>query len=112
MQEDKEVQYMRIALGMCGVGVSNCTAEIILRVFEETKRMGGDFDLATAAKIQVEAEEKYTKIIPCVSISGLEKFYDDTVDQLHTRGDKDPLTPDMIITALKELIETHKDIPI
>ncbi len=112
MTEDKDVQYMRTALGMCGVGVSDCTSEIILRVFDSIKEMGGDFDLMTAAKIQAEVEEKYNKIIPCVSISGLEKFYDDTVDQLHTRGDENPLTPDMIVAALKELIETHKDIPI
>lgn len=111
--EDKDVQYMRVALGMCGVGVTNCTAEIILKVFEASKRMGGDFDLKTAAKIQTEVEEKHTrKFVPHITIDGLEKFYDDTVEQLHTRSEDDPLTPNMFLDALKNLIEHHRDIPI
>jgi hypothetical protein len=113
MEEDKDIQYMRVALGMCGVGVSNCTAEIILRVFEATKKMGGDFDLMTAAKIQTETEEKYTqKFTASITVKGLEEFYDDTVDQLHTRSEDDPLTVTMMMDALKNLIEHHKDIPI
>ena len=113
MEEDKDIQYMRVALGMCGVGVSNCTAEIILRVFESTKKMGGDFDLMTAAKIQTETEEKYTqKFTASITVKGLEEFYDDTVDQLHTRSEDDPLTVTMMMDALKNLIEHHKDIPI
>ena len=113
MEEDKDIQYMRVALGMCGVGVSNCTAEIILKVFEATKKMGGDFDLMTAAKIQTETEEKYTqKFTASITVKGLEEFYDDTVDQLHTRSEDDPLTVKMMMDALKNLIEHHKDIPI
>lgn len=113
MEEDKDIQYMRISLGMCGVGVSNCTAEIILKVFEVTKKMGGDFDLETAAKIQTEIEEKYTrKFTSSITVKGLEEFYDDTVDQFHTRSEDDPLTVNMIMDALKNLIEQHKDIPI
>ena len=113
MEEDKQIQHMRIALGMCGIGVSNCTAEIILKVFEATNRMGGDFDLMTAAKIQVETEEKYAqKFTPSISVEGLDRFYDDTVNQLHSRSEEDPLTVDMILNALKHLIEEHRDIPI
>jgi hypothetical protein len=111
--KDKDIQYMRIALGMCGVGVSNCTAEIILRVFEVTKKMGGDFDLMTAAKIQAEIEEKYTrKFTSSITVKGLEEFYEDTVDQFHTRPEDDPLTVSMMMDAFKNLIEKHKDIPI
>ena len=113
MEEDKDIQYMRLGLAMCGVGVSNCTAEIILRVFEASKRMGGDFDLMTASKIQADVEEKYArKFVPHITIDGLEKFYDDTVDQFHTRSEDDPLTPNMFLDALRNLIEHHKDIPI
>lgn len=113
MKEDKQVQYMRVALGMCGIGVSNCTAEIILKVFEATNRMGGDFDLETASKIQVETEEKYAqRFIPSITVEGLDRFYDDTIDQLHTRNPEDPLTVEMVLNALKHLIEEHRDIPI
>lgn len=113
MIREEDVQYMRLALGMCGIGVSNCTTEMILRVFAATKKMKGDFDLMTAAKIQVETEEKYaSKFIPSITIEGMDKFYDDTIDQLHTRSAEDPLTVDMILNALKNLIENHRDIPI
>ncbi len=113
MKEDKEVQHMRIALGMCGIGVSNCTAEIILRTFDATNKMGGDFDLMTAAKIQTEVEEKHAlKFTPGITVKGLEDFYNDTVNQLHSRDENDPLTVDMVVKALSNLIETHRDIPI
>lgn len=109
----QDIQYMRIALGMCGIGVSNCTTEMILRVFDATKKMKGDFDLMTAAKIQVEVEEKYaSKFVPSITIDGLDKFYNETVDQLHTRNDDDPLTTEMVLNALRNLIENHRDIPI
>lgn len=112
MEEDKDIQFMRVSLGMCGVGVSNCTAETILKVFKATKKMGGDFDLKTAAKIQTEVEEKHArKYVPHVTIGGLEKFYDDTVEQLHTRPENDPLTVNMFLDAFKNLIEHHKEIP-
>ena len=41
----------------------------------------------------------------------IEDFYDDTIDQIHTRPEEDPVTPDMIAKALKKLIETHKEDP-
>jgi hypothetical protein len=115
MIKDKDVQYMRIALGMCGIGVSNCTTEIILKTFQATKKMKGDFDLMTAAKIQVETEEKYSsKFVPAVTIDGLEKFYEETVKELNA---SDPNLVNSgpaltILNSLRNLIENHRDIPI
>jgi hypothetical protein len=113
MDHEKRVQYTRLSLGLCGIGVSNATAEIVFRVNDAILEMEGDFDLITAAKIQTEVEEKYArKFIPSITIDGLEKFYDDTVNQLHTRNEEDPLTIEMVLNALKNLIETNREIPI
>jgi hypothetical protein len=104
---------MAIALGMCGITVSNYDAEIILKVWDSINKMGGDFDLMTAAKIRVEAEEKYkAKSTSSITIDRLEKFYNETVDQYHTRPETDQLTTNMILDALKKLIEHHREIHI
>jgi hypothetical protein len=113
MDLEERVQYTRLAMGLCGIGVSNATAEIFCLVNDAVQEMKGYFDLKTAAEIQVGVEQKYAnKFVSGITVGDLEKFYDDTVDQLHTRNEEDPLTPNMILNALKNLIETNKEIPI
>lgn len=108
MKLDK-AQYMRIGLGMCGIGVGDVTAEIIVRTYEEIQKMEGNFSLEDAARIEAEVNLKYgIKFLP---IKVIEDFYDDTIDQIHTRPKEDPVTPDMIAKALKNLIEIHKEDP-
>lgn len=111
--EDNQVRYMAVGLGMCGITVSNYEAEIIWKATDAINKMGGDFDLMTVAKIRAETEEKYKpKSTPGITIKDLEDFYDDAVDQFHTRNEDDPLTINMILDALKRLIEQHRNIPI
>jgi hypothetical protein len=43
-----------------------------------------------------------------ITIGELEEFWDDTVDQLHTRPDDDPLTLSMLMRALKRFIDSKK----
>ena len=43
-----------------------------------------------------------------ITIGELEDFWNETVDQLHTRPDEDPLTVEMIIKALKGFIDLKK----
>ena len=113
MEEDNKVRYLAIALGMCGLTVSNYGAEIILKAIDAIDKMGGDFDLKTAAKIQVEAEEKYkTKSKPSIVRDGLEEFYNEALGQSLARPETDPLTANMILDGLKNLIEQHRGIPI
>ena len=50
MEEDKQVRYMAVGLGMCGITVSNYEAEIIMKATDAINKMGGDFDLMTVAK--------------------------------------------------------------
>lgn len=113
MEEDKHVRYMAVGLGMCGITVSNYEAEIIMKATDAINKMGGDFDLMTVAKIRTETEEKYKpKSVPSITIDELEKFFDDTVDQFHTRSETDPLSVNMILDALKTLIEKNRSIQI
>lgn len=113
MEEDKQVRYMAVGLGMCGITVSNYEAEIIMKATDAINKMGGDFDLMTVAKIRTETEEKYKpKSAPSITIEELKDFYDDTVDQFHTRNEDDPLTINMILDALKTLIEQNRSIQI
>jgi hypothetical protein len=113
MEEDKQVRYMAVGLGMCGITVSNYEAEIIMKATDAINKMGGDFDLMTVAKIRTETEEKYKpKSVPSITIDELEKFFDDSVDQFHTRSETDPLSVNMILDALKTLIEKNRSIPI
>lgn len=109
--EPTKVEYMRMALGICGLGVSDMTAEIIVRVYQGIEKMGGEFSLMDAAKIEAEVQEKYYSQQKLIPIKKLEDLYDDTVDQLHTRPEEDPLTPEMIIDAMAKVIETHKEDP-
>jgi len=113
MEEDKHVRYMAVGLGMCGITVSNYEAEIIMKATDAINKMGGDFDLMTVAKIRTETEEKYKpKSVPSITIDELEKFFDDSVDQFHTRSETDPLSVNMILDALKTLIEKNRNIQI
>ena len=113
MEEDKQVRYMSVGLGMCGITVSNYEAEVIMKATDAINKMGGDFDLMTAAKIRVEVKEKYPpKFTQETTVKVLEDFFNETVDQFHTRPEDDPLTVNMIMNALKNLIEQRKDIPI
>ena len=43
-----------------------------------------------------------------INIRELEDFWNETVDQFHTRPDEDPLTVEMIIKALKGFIDLKK----
>ena len=104
---------MAVGLGMCGITVSNYEAEIILKATDAINKMGGDFDLMTVTKIRMETEEKYkSKSVPSITIDELEKFFDDSVDQFHTRSETDPLTTNMILDALKRLIKQHREMHI
>ena len=109
--ESNSTQYMRMGLGMCGIGVSDITAEIIIRTYEEIQRMKGDFSLEDAARIETEVIKKYEEHNKFLSLKAIEDFYDDTIEQIHTRPEEDPVTPEMIAKAFKKLIETHKEDP-
>lgn len=56
----KQIEFLRLALGMTGlVLVNDQTAELILVVQDEMKRLGGEYSLKDAAKIEVEMEKRH-----------------------------------------------------
>lgn len=61
MATKKEVNELRICVGMTGLPLSNFVAELILETQKKMNEMGGDFDLHTACKIHSKVEEKYKK---------------------------------------------------
>lgn len=64
-----KISATRIGLGMCGLGVSDSTAEIIVRVQESLEKMGGSFSLSDAIEIESEVMKKHsTKLIEGNSI--------------------------------------------
>jgi len=62
IQANPEAHLLMVGLNMVGLNVNIPACELILRAQESIKQMNGKFDLMTAAKIQVEVEEKYAKI--------------------------------------------------
>lgn len=104
---------MKIALGMTGIGVSLTTTEIILRTFETVQKMGGEFSLKDAAKIEVEVEKKYRDLYPpMVRISELEKFYDaemtlcGATEEKLTDKEKDDF---IFLQRMRDFIESAKN---
>lgn len=59
MKTEKEVNNLRIAIGMTGIPMSNFVAELILETQKAMIIMGGDFDLKTASKISAAINKKY-----------------------------------------------------
>lgn len=56
----KQIEYLRLAINMTGVVMINeYTAELILVVLKEMKRLGGSYSLKDAAKIAADMEAKY-----------------------------------------------------
>jgi hypothetical protein len=100
MDIDGKVNYLRIAFGMSGLGVSLTTTEIIFRTFQALEKMGGEFSLMDAAKIEVEVEKKYAeKYQASITINQLEDAYKEV------QSSKDP---EKILESIKSLIDTIK----
>jgi hypothetical protein len=57
----KEVQFLRIALGMSGIATTDIACEIIISVQKEMKRLGtSKFSLKDGARIEDEVLKYYT----------------------------------------------------
>lgn len=59
---NKQIEYLRLALGMTGlILINDETAELILVVQDEMKRLGGEYSLKDAAKVAVELQKRHIK---------------------------------------------------
>lgn len=62
IKANPEAHNLMVGLNMVGLKVNIPACELILRAQAAMKKMGGKFDLLTAAKIQVEVDDKYAKL--------------------------------------------------
>ena len=59
---NKQIQYLRLSVGMTGIiYLNDAAAETILQVQAEMERLGGKYSLKDAAKIAAYIEKKYAK---------------------------------------------------
>ena len=58
MIESEKTQYVRIALSLAGVVVSDPAAEVIWRVYEAIQKKKGKFDLGDAMAIETLVKDK------------------------------------------------------
>ena len=56
---NKEIQIMRLALGLSGIPTNDAGAETVLLVNAEMKRLGADFSLREASEIEYFIQRKY-----------------------------------------------------
>ena len=55
----KQIQLMRLALGLSGLPVNDSSAETVLIVHSEMERLGNKFSLKEAANIEYHIYRKY-----------------------------------------------------
>jgi hypothetical protein len=58
MTHEEKSKYMSIAMGMCGLSVSEELLDTLLSVYELVLEKKGDTDINSVAKIQFEAKER------------------------------------------------------
>lgn len=56
---DKQIQIMRLALGLSGAPCSDAGAETVLLVTSEIERLGNEFSLFEASEIEYYIQMKY-----------------------------------------------------
>lgn len=62
IRHNPEAHKLSVALAMSGLNVDIPTADLILKVFNKVKEMGGKFDLHTATSIHIKTVEEYKKL--------------------------------------------------
>jgi len=60
MTEEDKINYMRIALGLQKIGITNAMADQIIRTYEEILKLGGSFSINHAAEIEIAIRTKYS----------------------------------------------------
>lgn len=60
MSEEDKINYIRIALGLQKIGISNAMADQIIRTYEEILKLGGNFSINHAAEIEIAIRTKYS----------------------------------------------------
>lgn len=61
MTHDEKIEYLRIALALQNIGVTNETADRIIETYEKILKVGGEFSIKDAVTIELLIDKKYAK---------------------------------------------------
>lgn len=61
MTHPDKIKYLRIALGLQNIGVSEEISDRIVTTYEEVLKKGGDFSVHDAVEIEMDLDRKYAK---------------------------------------------------
>jgi hypothetical protein len=61
LDRESEVEQLRMALNMCGLGVDYVQADLIASVLPKVQELKGDFTLRDAEEIEYKHEQKWQK---------------------------------------------------
>ena len=59
MTREEKNNYLRIALGLQNIGVSNEMADRIIETYEKVLKLKGDFSIKDAVDIELSMDRKY-----------------------------------------------------
>lgn len=57
----KEIEYLRLALSLCGFGIDSAGACLINEVFKSLQKLGGKFSVDDAVRIEYDVRQRYSK---------------------------------------------------
>lgn len=69
MIDSKKTQYLRLALGLAGLGANDKAAETIWRVYEGILEKEGDFSIKDAVKIECDIDDRIARASRKKSVS-------------------------------------------
>lgn len=58
MTHDQKINYMRIAAGVCGFGISNQHLDLLVSLYELVIEKEGDADIRSMADIEVQVKNR------------------------------------------------------
>ena len=61
MTREEKVNYLRIALGLQKIAVSNETADRVIETYEQILKLKGEFSIKDAVEIETRMDKKYAK---------------------------------------------------
>jgi hypothetical protein len=61
MTQEQKISFIRIALAMQGIGVTNETADRIVQTYEKVLEKGGKFSVEDAVVVEYSLDKKYRK---------------------------------------------------
>ncbi len=62
MTRDEKTRYLRVALALQKMGVTDEIADRIIETYEKVLELGGDFSVKDAVEIEIAMDRKYKEL--------------------------------------------------